>query len=64
MGWVDNVPGTKLYIGGLHALYQKQEMFRESKITHIVSVLDFDIYEAGHFEQYTHFHLRLGKQKP
>ena len=60
MGWVDEVPRTGgLYIGGLHALYQKPDLFARAKITHILSVLDFDIYEAGHFEKYTHLMIRV-----
>lgn len=59
MGWVDRVPRAgKLYIGGLHALYQKPDLFAQAAITHIVSVLDFDIYEAGHFSDYKHIHIR------
>jgi dual specificity phosphatase 12 len=60
MGWVDQIPRAgKLFIGGLHALYQKPDLFEKAGITHIVSVLDFDIYEAGAFKQYEHLHLRL-----
>lgn len=60
MGWVDAIPRAgKLYIGGLHALYQKPDLFEKAGITHIVSVLDFDIYEAGAFEQYRHLMLRV-----
>ncbi|KAF7187232.1 Dual specificity protein phosphatase 1 [Pseudocercospora fuligena] len=62
MGWVDNVPRTDgggLFIGGLHALYQRQDLFRQYKISHIVSMLDFDIYEAGHFKDYKHMHVRI-----
>lgn len=59
MGWVDQVPRAgKLYIGGLHALYQKPDLFAQAGITHIVSVLDFDIYEAGAFSNYQHIHIR------
>lgn len=60
MGWVDLIPRIgKLYIGGLHALYQKPDLFQQAGITHILSVLDFDIYEAGAFKQYKHLHIRL-----
>lgn len=60
MGWVDQIPRAgKLYIGGLHALYQKPDLFKQAGITHILSVLDFDIYEAGAFKQYKHLHIRL-----
>ena len=59
MGWVDRVPRAgKLFIGGLHALYQKPGEFKSNGITHIVSVLDFDIYEAGAFSEYQHIHIR------
>ncbi|EMC97963.1 hypothetical protein BAUCODRAFT_120879 [Baudoinia panamericana UAMH 10762] len=60
MGWVDHVPRAgNIYIGGLHALYQKPDLFERAKITHILSVLDFDIYEAGHFKEYTHLMIRI-----
>ena len=60
MGWVDKVPRAgNLYIGGLHALYQRQDLFKEYKITHIISALDFDLYEAGHFKEYTHIQVKL-----
>ncbi|KAK4539341.1 hypothetical protein LTR36_000772 [Oleoguttula mirabilis] len=60
MGWVDAIPRAgKLYIGGLHALYQKPDLFEKGGITHIVSVIDFDIYENGAFEQYEHLMLRV-----
>lgn len=60
MGWVDQVPEAgNLYIGGLHALYQKPDIFQRAGITHILSVLDFDIYGAGAFKEYQHFHIRL-----
>lgn len=48
-----------LFIGGLHALYQKRNLFQENKITHILSVLDFDIYEAGAFKEYTTLMIRV-----
>ena len=60
MGWVDQCPRAgKLYIGGLHALYQKPDLFQQAGITHIVSVVDFDIYEGGAFKQYQHLMLRV-----
>jgi dual specificity phosphatase 12 len=60
MGWVDQIPRAgKLFIGGLHALYQKPDLFQQAGITHIVSILDFDIYEAGAFEEYKHIHIRV-----
>ena len=60
MGWLDKVPRAgNIYIGGLHALYQKPDLFAAAGITHIVSALDFDIYEAGAFSQYKHLHIRL-----
>ncbi|KAK5167571.1 uncharacterized protein LTR77_007270 [Saxophila tyrrhenica] len=60
MGWLDQIPkAPSLYIGGLHALYQKPDLFAQAGITHIVSALDFDIYEAGAFQQYEHLHIRL-----
>lgn len=60
MGWVDEVPRAGgLYIGGLHALYRKQEYFKQNKITHLISALDFDIYEAGRFSEFKHIQIRL-----
>ena len=60
MGWVDQIPRCgKLFIGGLHALYQKPDLFHAAGITHILSVLDFDIYEAGAFKEYKHLHIKL-----
>ncbi|KAK3113401.1 hypothetical protein LTR53_009335 [Teratosphaeriaceae sp. CCFEE 6253] len=60
MGWVDQVPRAgKLFIGGLHALYQKPDLFIQAKITHILSVLDYDVYEGGNFKQYQHLMLRV-----
>ncbi len=60
MGWLDLIPRCgNLYIGGLHALYQKPDLFSRAGITHIISVLDFDIYEAGAFSQYKHMHIKL-----
>lgn len=60
MGWLDQVPRAgNLFIGGLHALYQKPDLFHKAGITHIVSVLDFDIYEAGAFKQYQHLMIRV-----
>ncbi len=57
---MDLIPHAgKFFIGGLHALYQKPDLFEKAGITHIVSVLDFDIYEAQAFKQYEHLHLRL-----
>jgi len=60
MGWLDQVPRAgKLFIGGLHALYQKPDLFAQAGITHVVTVLDFDIYEAGSIKQYEHLMLRV-----
>ncbi|EME47846.1 hypothetical protein DOTSEDRAFT_123251 [Dothistroma septosporum NZE10] len=60
MGWVDEAPRAGgVYIGGLHALYQRPDLFRKANITHILSVLDYDIYETGHFADYTTMQVRL-----
>ena len=60
MGWVDKIPRAgKLFIGGLHALYQKPDLFEKAGISYILSVLDFDIYEAGAFKEYKHLHIKL-----
>ncbi|KAI7613957.1 hypothetical protein KC319_g19975, partial [Hortaea werneckii] len=63
MGWLDRIPrattgrtterggggggGGNLYIGGLHALYSHPHLLREAKISHILSVIDFDISTEG-----------------
>lgn len=60
MGWVDHIPRAgNLYIGGLYAIYQKPELFKEHHISHIVTVLDYDIYEAGHLSEYKHFAIQV-----
>ena len=60
MGWVDRIPGPgKLYIGGLQALYRKPEFFKQVGITHVLSVIDFDLYEKGQFSEYGQLHVRL-----
>jgi dual specificity phosphatase 12 len=62
MGWLDEVPRAGgLYIGGLHALYQKQDLFRAARITHIVSVMDYEIYGADgeKFPDYRSLQLRV-----
>lgn len=47
MPWLDQIPRAgNLWIGGLHALYQKPELFEQAKITHVVTVLDYDIYST------------------
>ncbi|KAI6812605.1 hypothetical protein KC367_g8746 [Hortaea werneckii] len=63
MGWLDRIPrattghntdgntdgdsGGNLYIGGLHALYSHPHLLREAKVSHILSVIDFDISTEG-----------------
>ncbi|GAB1737895.1 hypothetical protein NU219Hw_g2367t1 [Hortaea werneckii] len=32
-----------LYIGGLHALYSHPHLLREAKVSHVLSVIDFDL---------------------
>lgn len=65
MGWVDKVPRAgNLFIGGLYALYQPQAV-RNSGITHVLSVIDFDNFqrkEAGQFlrsRQYVHLNIHI-----
>ncbi|KAI7209693.1 hypothetical protein KC333_g8601 [Hortaea werneckii] len=36
-----------LYIGGLHALYSHPHLLREAKVSHVLSVIDFDISTEG-----------------
>ncbi|CZT18730.1 uncharacterized protein RCC_04574 [Ramularia collo-cygni] len=60
MGWLDEVPRAGgLYIGGLHALFQKQDLFKKERITHIVSVIDFDLYENDTFSHYKRIQIKL-----
>lgn len=63
MGWVDEVPRSGgVYIGGLQALFHQQDLFRKAGITHILSVLDYDINNADRsqtLQKYTRLQLRL-----
>ncbi|KAF2767709.1 tyrosine protein phosphatase 3 [Teratosphaeria nubilosa] len=60
MGWLDKVPRAgKLYIGGLHALYQRPDLFNSAGINHVVSVLDYNVYESGAFKQYKYLMIRV-----
>ena len=60
MGWVDQCPRAgKLYIGGLHALYSQPDLFTKAGITHLLSVLDYDIYGNGELAQYKHLLLSV-----
>ncbi|KAI7157384.1 hypothetical protein D0869_13530 [Hortaea werneckii] len=36
-----------LYIGGLHALYSHPHLLREAQVSHVLSVIDFDISTEG-----------------
>lgn len=63
MGWLDRIPRAttsrdtdgsgdeggrgNLYIGGLHALYSHPHLLREAKVSHVLSVIDFDISTEG-----------------
>lgn len=58
MGWVDQVPRAgKLYIGGLYALYQT-DLIRAARITHVLSVIDYDPLLQDKFAHLKHFHIR------
>lgn len=58
MGWVDRVPRAgKLYIGGLHALYQTN-LIRAAGITHVLSVIDYDPLLRKKFAHLKHLHIR------
>ncbi|KAF2027713.1 phosphatases II [Setomelanomma holmii] len=58
MGWVDLVPRSgKLYIGGLHALYQT-DLIKAAGITHVLSVIDYDPLLQERFAHLKHFHVR------
>jgi len=57
MGWIDEVPRAGgLYIGGLHALVSQPDLFTQAQITHILSVLDYDI---GQYPQYTTLRIQV-----
>lgn len=52
MGWIDRVPRAgNLNIGGLYALYQA-EAIKQADITHVLSVIDFDLYELQESNNY------------
>ena len=60
MPWLDKIPRAgNLWIGGLHALYQRPEIFEKERITHIVTVLDYDIYSNGDLKHYEHLMLQV-----
>ncbi|KAF2209194.1 hypothetical protein CERZMDRAFT_114129 [Cercospora zeae-maydis SCOH1-5] len=62
MGWLDKVPRTEgggLWIGGYAALYSQQPLFQQSKITHVISVLDYELYEAEYLNAYQRMHVKL-----
>ncbi|KAK5132005.1 hypothetical protein LTR08_000426 [Meristemomyces frigidus] len=60
MPWLDRIPRAgNLWIGGLHALYQQPALFAQAAITHVVTVLDYDIYATGELAQYEHLMLRV-----
>lgn len=66
MGWVDPIPraGGNLYIGGLYALYKADEM-AAAHITHVLSVIDFDMYQLDSSaaflktQKFNHMQIRL-----
>jgi len=60
MGWLDLIPRTtpRLYIGGLHALYQPN-LIQPAKITHVLSVIDYDPLLQDQFAHLKHFHIRV-----
>lgn len=65
MGWVDQIPRAgNLFIGGLQALYQPG-VIRKVGITHVLSVIDFDVYqkrEAAEFlgsKQFTQLNIDI-----
>lgn len=51
-------PG-KLYIGGLAALYKEPDPLKENGVTHVLSVLDFDIGDTKQLDGLRHLHIRL-----
>ncbi len=61
MGWLDRIPRAgNLHIGGLHALYSQPSLFAAAGITHIVSAIDYNIYEDDpRLAGYKHIHIRL-----
>lgn len=60
MGWVDQVPRAgKLFVGGLHALNQRPDLFQKHGITHVLSVIDHDVSSMGSFKQYVHLLIQV-----
>ncbi|KXT15763.1 hypothetical protein AC579_1560 [Pseudocercospora musae] len=56
----------RLFIGGLAALYKEPNPLTENKITHVLSVLDFEIGDAKEDfgEDVKHLHIRLDDSPP
>ncbi|KAE8833469.1 hypothetical protein PTNB73_05143 [Pyrenophora teres f. teres] len=59
MGWLDLVPRTdpRLYIGGLYALYQT-DLVEAANITHVLSVIDYEVMVGDKLKGLEHFHIR------
>ncbi|KAF7450588.1 CDC14 protein-tyrosine phosphatase [Pyrenophora tritici-repentis] len=59
MGWLDLVPNTssRLYIGGLYALYQT-DLVEAANITHVLSVIDYEVLVGDKLKGLEHFHIR------
>jgi dual specificity phosphatase 12 len=58
MGFLDLIPRAgNLYIGGLYALYQGT-LISDARITHVVSVIDYDPLLQEKFSHLKHLHIR------
>lgn len=56
----DHIPKAgKLYIGGLSALYKEPDPLQEAGITHVLTVLDFDVRDAKQLENYHRLMIRV-----
>ena len=63
VSYFDQVPRAgKLYIGGLAALYKEPDPLRAAGITHVLSVLDFDVGETKQLDGLKHLHIRLNDE--
>ena len=57
---IDRVPESgNLYIGGLSAVYQEPDPLKLAQITHILSVLDFDIQDTRQLAGYKKLFIRV-----
>jgi dual specificity phosphatase 12 len=59
MGWVDRIPRAgNLNIGGLGALFQPDHILQKAGITHVLSVLDYDLDGTENLRGMEHLQIR------